>query len=139
MIETKKLAAELSAKITYTPADDRLLVKPMKPVMITKELPAPKNNSLPTNTDELEAVEKEEVKLVKTKVPANMTKGIVLKLGAEYAKAEAWAKAEGKPYTPDYEVGDIVIFPTFAGVNFELMKDTKMLRKYEIVAFEKGV
>jgi co-chaperonin GroES (HSP10) len=128
MIETKKLAAELSAKITYTPADDRILVKPMKPVMITKELPAPKSNSLPSNQEELEQLEKEEVKLVKTKVPANMTKGIIIKLGTEYSKLPG-----------DYEVGDIVIFPTYAGVNFELMKDTKMLRKYEIVAFEKGV
>jgi len=125
MIETKKLAAELSAKITYTPADDRLLVKPMKPVMITKVVPVPPK-SQPDTLDDVE--NSPEVSMEKKKVPANMTKGIVLKLGAEYSKIPG-----------DYEVGDIVIFPTFAGVNFELLKDTKLLRKYEIVAFEKGV
>lgn len=128
MIETKKLAAELSSKITYELADDRILVKPLKPVMITKELPeAPKE--LPSNTDELDSIEKTPVKLVKTKVPANMTKGVILKLGREYETNNL----------NRLEIGDVVIYPTYAGVNFELFKDTRVIRRYDLIAFEKGV
>jgi len=139
MIETKKIAAELSARITYTPADDRMLVKPLKPIMITKSLPVDANRPLPTNEEEMEATEKTEVKFEKKKVPANMLKGVVIKLGTEYAKIRRQAEIEGNTDFSDYEVGDVVIFPAYAGISFELFKDTILLRKYEIAAFEKGV
>lgn len=124
MIQTKKLAADLSEKITYTPADDMILVKPLKPVMITKEVPVLDNE--PKDMDE---AERTEPKFEKKKVPANMQKGIVLKLGIEFEARNP----------NNLEIGDVVAFPSHAGQRFELFKDTIILRRYEVVAYERGV
>lgn len=121
MSDTKTLAADIAAKITYTPTDDRLLVKPLKPVMVTKELPV-----VPKQQGAMQDIEETEVKLEKRKVEANMRKGIVIKLGPDYAKS----------IEPTFGVGDIVIYPALAGVNFELLKDSRLLRRYEVVAYE---
>jgi co-chaperonin GroES (HSP10) len=97
--------------------------------MITKVVPVPPK-SQPDTLDDVES--SPEVSMEKKKVPANMTKGIILKLGPDYANDKG-------PYFGQFEIGDVVIYPTYAGINFELFKDTKMLRRYEIVATEKGV
>jgi co-chaperonin GroES (HSP10) len=124
MIDNKKLAADLSARITYQPTYDWLLVKPLKPVMISKLVPTPPSQAA-SNLDDVEKQEPTEP--TKQKVEANVRKGIVIKLGTEYSKVNP----EG------IEVGDIVLYPSYAGVPFELLKDSRMLRRYEIIGTEK--
>ena len=120
MNDNKKLAADVASKITFMPTDDRLLVKPLKPIMVTKEVPviekAPKS---------LEEAEQTEAKFEKRKVEANMQKAIVLKVGPEYDKSPV-----------PYGVGDVVIYPRGGGQACELLKDSRFLRRYEVVAYE---
>jgi hypothetical protein len=118
-MNTKEMALELSKKVPYEPADDRILVKPLKPVMLTKEFPVqPK-----TAPETLEQVESTVVEYEKRKVEANTSKGVIIKLGVDYVNM----------LNCPYEVGDIVCYPRNAGIPFELFKDSRMLRKYEIL------
>ena len=114
----KEMAQDLSKKVPYEPADDRLLVKPLKPVMITKEFPVKPKEEPKDLQDIPEATEWE-----KRKVEANTAKGVIIKLGADYVNM----------LNCPYEVGDIVCYPRNAGIPFELFKDSRMLRKYEIL------
>jgi hypothetical protein len=124
MLDTKKLAADLSSKINYQPTYDWLLVKPLKPVMVTKLVPvAPKQTM--GSIDEAENSQPTEP--TKQKVEANIAKGVIIKLGTEYEKTNP----EG------LEVGDVVLFPNRAGVAFELLKDSRLLRRYEIIGRER--
>ena len=119
MIDNKILATELAAKIDFEPTDDRILVKPLKPTMITKLLPtAPK--VMPNSAEEAEKMEPTEP--TKQRVEANIYKGIILKLGTEYDKNNP----EG------FEVGDTIFFHKQAGVPFELLKDSRLLKRYEV-------
>lgn len=124
MVDNKILAESIAAKLEFTPTDDRLLVKPMKPVMITKLLPtAPKVE--PKSIDEAEQAEPTEP--TKQRVEANIQRGIVIKLGTEYIKNNPEGLA----------IGDVVYYHRMAGMPFELLKDSKMLRRYELLAVSK--
>lgn len=124
MVDNKKLALDIASKIDFQPTDDRILVKPMKPVMITKLLPtAPKVE--PKSIDEAEQAEPTEPS--KQRVEANIQRGVVIKLGTEYLKNNP----EG------LDVGDVVYFHRMAGMPFELLKDSKLLRRYELLAVSK--
>jgi hypothetical protein len=120
MADNKKLALSLMSKVDFVPTDDRILVKPLKPTMITKLLPtAPK--ALPTSADEAETMEPTEP--TKQKVEANVLKGVILTLGAAYEESNP----EG------FEVGDVVYFHRMSGMPFELLKDSRLLRRYEVL------
>jgi hypothetical protein len=125
MMDNKKLALDISSKILFTPTDDRILVKPLKPTMITKLLPTPPAIE-PQSVEEAENAEPTQP--TKQKVEANIMKGVIIKLGAEYDKVN----------TDNYEVGDIVFYHRSAGVAFELLKDARMLRRYELMGLEKA-
>ena len=124
-MDNKKLAESISLKIPYQPMDDRILVKPLKTIMVTKELPVETGEQIAS----VEDAEKTERKLEKRKVPSNIQKGIIIKLGREYDDKNP----EG------LELGDVVLFPHYAGQPFELFKDSKIFRRYELVGYEKAV
>jgi co-chaperonin GroES (HSP10) len=127
MVNNKELAQSISEKITYVPTDDRILVKPLKPVMVSKMLPV-----APVKAEGIEEAEKNEVKLEKRKVEANLRRGIVIKLGTDYSDLTIPERLR------NIEVGDVVIYPWSAGQSFELFKDSRVLRRYEVVAIEKA-
>lgn len=120
--KNKLLALDISKKIPYELADDRVLVKPLKPVMIMKEFPV----NIPEAKDMNEAEAMEVKKFEKKKVPANVQKGIIIKVGSDYTK-------EGNPSYKLYEVGDVIMYPAYAGIKFELFKDSLTFRRYELL------
>ena len=121
-MNTKEMALDISKKIPYEPADDRILVKPLKPVMITKEFPVQPNEEV-KDLENLPEVKKFE----KRKVLANVQKGVIIKLGTDYTKE--YREIDNSIY----EIGDIVMFPSYAGIKFELFKDAIMFRRYELL------
>jgi co-chaperonin GroES (HSP10) len=118
----KEMALDISKKIPYEFADDRVLVKPLKPVMILKEFPVDIPDA--KNMNEAEAMEVK--KFEKRKVPANTQRGVIIKVGTDYLK-------EGNSAYKLYEVGDVVMYPAYAGIKFELFKDSITLRRYELL------
>lgn len=129
MSDNKTLAQSIAAKIDFEPSDDRILVKPMKPVMITKLLPTPPTQ--PARNIE-EAEQQEPTEPTKQRVEANIQKGVVIKLGPDYSNPEVPERLKG------LALGDIVYYPRGAGINFELLKDSRMLRRYEVLAIQKA-
>lgn len=130
MIDNKKIAGDIAAKLTFVPADDRILIKPLKPITVVKELPvAPQ--SMPKSLDDAEAPENEVKKYEKRKTEANVQKGIVIKLGPDYSNPEVPERLKG------IEIGDVVYYSRNGGQPFEAFKDSRMLRRYEVLAIEK--
>jgi hypothetical protein len=117
----KQLAIDISNKLEYQPMDDRILVKPLKPVMITKLLPT----APAVTAKSLDDVDKQEpTEPTKQKVEAIMRKGIILKLGKAYETINP----------DDLQVGDIVVYPVNSGIPFDLFKDSRLLRRYEVLS-----
>ena len=131
MANNKELAESIALKIPYQPMDDRILVKPLKTIMVTKELPVETGEQIAN----VEEAEKTERKLEKRKVPSNIQKGIIIKLGREYTEVDE--NGEYKKNPEKLEIGDVVLFPHYAGQPFELFKDSKIFRRYELVGVER--
>ena len=112
-----KLLNSILPKILFNPVDDRVLIKPLKQKCIKKSFTVPV--SKPKDLKEAEDGEietKEEVR----EVPTNCQLGVVLKVDEG---------SINKPFKP----GDTVVYPTNAGVPFELFKDSRLLKRYEIL------
>jgi len=118
MNDTKRLLDSIKSKILFEPIDDRVLIKPMKYKMLKKTFKVPVKEDLSLSNAEETVVEtKDETR----EVPANCQLGVVLKIGVSAGS------------TKPYEEGDIVVYPLNAGVAFELFKDSRLLKRYEIL------
>jgi hypothetical protein len=117
MIETKKILDSIKDKILFEPIDDRVLIKPLKYKMVKKTVRVPEKV---VNT--VDGAEHEETKMIEhlDNVPANCQLGVVLKKGTGTVNAP-------------YEEGDIIVYPINAGMAFELFRDSRLLKRYEIL------
>ena len=93
-----------------------ILVKPLEPVMITKEY----EEQIPTGETDEEGFNKYEVKKHTKEVESDFAKGIVLALPQSVES--------------DLNVGDIVVFPRKFTKDFDLFKDSQLVKPYDIVA-----
>jgi co-chaperonin GroES (HSP10) len=118
MIDTKKILASIASKIPFEPIDDRVLIKPLKQRTVKKVVTVPVNK--PSDLKEAEDTV-QETKQETVEVPANCQLGVVLKTGIPGASP--------LPFEP----GDIIVYPTNAGMKFELFKDSVLLKRYEIL------
>lgn len=124
MNDDKKIVEGLKDKIPFTPIDDRILVKPLKPVKVKKKVSMPiDEDGKVIDTDNLDPTKHYNTKRVTRTLESNMSRGIVLKIG----------KTGSLTNNIPFEEGDTVVFPTNAGQPFELFKDTKLLKRYEIM------
>ncbi len=117
MIDTKKILDSIKDKIPYEPIDDRILIKPLKQKTIKKAFKVPtkvENNLVEAERQEVET--KEEVR----EVPTNCQLGVVLKVDRNSSNLQ-------------FTEGDIIVYPTNAGMAFELFKDSRLLKRYEIL------
>lgn len=129
-IDQSLLAEDVSSKIKYN-FFDFFLVKPLDPIKVTKEFSKPVTTGVPT-TDEngIEAQDYDKVETEVKEVNSDYRRGIVLKRPVYYEATEY----EGPRYI---EIGSTVIFRDAAGMNFDLVKDSKLLRQYDILGIEK--
>ena len=118
VLDNTVLAQSVSDNIKYDMLKD-ILVKPLEPVMITKEIQVPKVKE--TAADDETGVDVQEYDEVETKtieVKSAYRKGIVLKA------------LEGHPFN----VGDTVVYNERFAVDFDLVKDSQLVKPYDIVA-----
>ena len=129
-IDQSLLAEDVSSKIKYN-FFDFFLIKPLDPIKVTKEFSKPVTTGAPT-TDEngIEAQDYDKVETEVKEVNSDYRRGIVLKRPVYYEATEY----EGSRYI---EIGSTVIFRDAAGMNFDLIKDSKLLRQYDILGIEK--
>lgn len=135
VVDQSVLANDVSNKIKYEFLD-KFLVKPLDPIKVKKEFSSPvAKDSAKKDADGVEAVDYDEVKTEIKEVDSDYRKGIVLKVPMSHSnslKDESVAK-----YTSEIKVGDVVIFKDRSSEFFDLIKDSRLVTYYNIVAIEK--
>lgn len=130
LIDQSPLAESVAENIKYEFLDF-FLVKPLDPVKVKKEFTKPVATGTPAkDANGIEAQDFENVETEVKEVDSDYRRGIVLKRPVYYEATEY----EGPRYI---EIGSTVIFRDAAGMNFDLIKDSKLLRQYDILGIEK--
>ena len=101
--------------IEYTFEKD-ILVKPLEPVMITKEY----EEQIPTGEQDEEGFNKYEVKKHTKEVESDFAKGIVLALPTSVEST--------------LSVGNVIVYPKKFAKDFDLFKDSQLVKPYDVVA-----
>jgi len=130
VIDQSVLAEDIAAKIPYE-FTEQFLVKPLDPVKVKKEFSKPvEKTQAQKDANNIEAVDYDEVTTEVKEVDSDYRKGIVLKVPYTF---EQQLKDE-KTYITNIKVGDVIVFRDRAGVFFDLLKDSKLVRYFDIVA-----
>lgn len=133
IIDQSVLAEDLSSKIKYNFLDF-FLVKPLDPIKVTKEFSKPISAGTPAkDKNGIEAVDYESVETEVKEVNSDYRRGIVLKLPLYY---EDSIDGDKRAVYSSIKIGSVVIFKDTAGYNFDLLKDSRLLRQYDILGIE---
>jgi hypothetical protein len=130
LIDQSPLAEDVAKNIKYDFLD-YFLVKPLDPVKIKKEFSKPVSKGEATKDAEgIEAVDFDEVETEVKEVNSDYRRGIVLKRPLYYNGSDVIGTSS------EIKVGDVVLFRDTAGLQFDLLKDSRLLRLYDIFGFE---
>ena len=133
LIDQSPLAESVAENIKYEFLDF-FLVKPLDPVKVTKEFSKPVTTGTPAKDENgVEAQDFNNVETEVKEVNSDYRRGIVLKRPLYYLGEEN--KMLGTP--SEIKVGDIVIFREPAGLRFDLLKDSRLLRMYDVLGVER--
>lgn len=126
IIDQSQLAQDVANQIKYS-FFDYFLVKPLEPVKVMKEFSKPVSKGTTKDADGIEAEDFDKVETEVKQVDSDYRKGVVIKCPTYYD--EPGAKMHAK-------IGDVVIFRDTAGLRFDLVKDSRLLRLYDILGVE---
>ena len=105
-------------------------MKPLDPIKVKKEFSKPVSTGTPV--EDANGVKAEDFNDVETEVKevnSDFRKGVVIKLPNYYEKQDETDM--------NIHVGDIVIFRDTAGLRFDLVRDSRLLRLYDLLGIEK--
>lgn len=124
LMDQSQLAESVAEKIPYT-FHDCFLVKPLDKIMVKKEVTELPNNKPVKDKDGIEAVEgtpKTEVK----EVESDYQQGVVIKIPSTYKETENKLMS--------IKIGDIILYKLTRTMPFDLLKDSRLIRYFDIVA-----
>ena len=124
LMNQSQLAESVAEKIPYT-FHDCFLVKPLDKIMVKKEVTELPNNKPVKDKDGIEAVEgtpKTEVK----EVESDYQQGIIIKIPSTYKETENKLMS--------IKIGDIILYKQTRTMPFDLLKDSRLIRYFDIVA-----
>lgn len=128
IIDQTDLAQSVGNSIKYN-FFDYFLVKPLEPIKVKKEFTKPVSTGTPV--EDANGVKAEDFDNVETEVKevdSDYRKGVVIKCPTYYDEPGA---------RKNINIGDIVIFRDTSGFRFDLIKDSRLLRLYDILGIEK--
>lgn len=102
--------------LKYTFLKD-ILVKPLEPVMIEKEV----TEQVPTGKKDEQGFEEYETKTETKKVESEFTIGVILSLPTNYTEN-------------DLKVGDNVVYVKKFAKDFDLFKNSQLIKSYDVIA-----
>lgn len=105
--------------IEYTPLKD-VLVKPLAPIMLQKEV----TEAVGTGEKDIDGYEKFDTKTEVKEVESEWRAGIVLAIGEELSELK-------------FNVGDTIVYNKKFAKDFDLFKDSQLVKPYDIVAKKK--
>lgn len=133
IMDQSELAQSVAENVKYQFLDF-FLVKPLDPIKVKKEFSKPVSTGTPTkDKNGVEAQDFDNVETEVKEVDSDYRKGVVIKLPMYYTE----------PVDPEHptmrpiKVGDVVVFREAAGLRFDLLKDSRLLRQYDILGIEK--
>ena len=124
LMNQSQLAESVAEKIPYT-FHDCFLVKPLDKIMVKKEVTELPNNKPVKDKDGIEAVEgtpKTEVK----EVESDYQQGVVIKIPSTYKETDNKLMS--------VKIGDIILYKPTRTMPFDLLKDRRLIRYFDIVA-----
>ena len=126
------LAEDLSKQIKYSFLDF-FLVKPLDPIKVKKEFSKPVPTGTPAKDENgIEAQDFDTVETEVKEVDSDFRRGIVLKRPLYFEHADS--NVNGFVGTPsEIKIGDTILFRDTAGLRFDLLKDSRLLRQYDIL------
>ena len=130
IIDQSLLAQDVSNNIKYD-FFEFFLVKPLEPVKVKKEFSKPVSKGSSKDEDGIEAEDFDKVETEVKEVDSDYRKGVVIKLPKYFEHVK-----EDTPIV-NIKVGDVVLFRDQAGLRFDLVKDSRLLRQYDILGTEK--
>lgn len=129
LIDQSGLAEDVAKMIKFDFLD-YFLIKPLDPIKVKKEISTPVSTGTPVeDANGIEAQDFDRVETEVKEVDSDYRKGIVLKRPLYYNVDVNYATAE-------IHVGDVVVFRDTAGLRFDLIKDSRLLRQYDILGIE---
>lgn len=128
VVDQSRLAEDVSNSIKYEFVDF-FLVKPLDPIKVKKEFSVPVDTTVSKDENGMEVQDFKEVSKEVREVDSDYRKGVVIK------RPLYWETRE-KPEAWNIEIGDVVIFRDTAGTWFDLVKNTRLLRLYDILGIE---
>lgn len=129
IVDQEKLATSVSDNIKFE-FFDYFLVKPLDPIKVTKSFSKPvKKSEAEADSNGIVAAEYEDVETEVKEVNSDYRTGIVIKTPTYYKQSES--------NDIDIKIGDKVVFRDAAGSWFDLVKDSRLLRRYDILAVVK--
>ncbi len=136
IIDQSELAEDVANKIPYE-FTDHFLIKPLDPIKVKKEFSKPVTTGKKPVTDKngIEAVDYDEVETEIKEVDSDFRKGVVLKIPSSYQRSIADGTAA--KYMHKIEVGNVVVFKDTSAKYFDLLKDSRLIKYYDIIAVEK--
>lgn len=132
IIDQSPLAESVAENIKYEFLDF-FLVKPLDPVKVKKEFSTPVDTTIRKDENGIEAQDFKEVMTEVKEVDSDYRRGIVLKRPLYYVAEDNKMLGTQSEIT----VGDVVIFRDTAGLRFDLLKDSRLLRMFDILGVEK--
>lgn len=131
IIDQSELAESVAQNVPYQFLDF-FMVKPLDPIKVTKEFSKPVSNGTPKKDENgIEAQDFDNVETEVKEVDSDYRTGVVIKLPMYYE-----AESQKDAWLP-IKVGDIVVFREAAGLRFDLLKDSRLLRQYDILGIKK--
>lgn len=133
IMDQSELAQSVAENVKYQFLDF-FLVKPLDQIKVKKEFSKPVSTGTPTkDKNGVEAQDFDNVETEVKEVDSDYRKGVVIKLPMYYTEP---ADPEHPTMRP-IKVGDVVVFREAAGLRFDLLKDSRLLRQYDILGIEK--
>lgn len=122
-MEDKVLETVLEG-LKYMPLKD-VLVKPLAPIKLKKEV----TEAVGTGEKDVDGYEKFDTKTETKEVESEWREGIVLALPNSEQMKEAYEK--------DFKVGDTIVYNRKFAKEFDLFKDSILVKAYDIIAKKK--
>lgn len=128
-IDQTPLAESVSSKIEYNFLDN-FLVKQLDPIKVKKEFSKPVSDNKPSvDKNGIKAVDYDKIETEVKETDSDFRKGVIIKIPMSYERMET------KPY--DFKIGDVILFKDSRAGYFDLLKDSRLLNYYDIVAIAK--
>ena len=135
IIDQSAVAETVANKISYDFLD-YFLVKPLDAIKVKKEFSKPVANDVPKKDENgIEAQDFDKVETEVKEVDSDYRKAVVIKVPLSYQKQ--LANADERNYVVEIKSGDVVILKDTAGLRFDLLKDSRLVRYFDILGVEK--